>query len=265
MTLLQCYGLKKTFGGLNAIDDVDLSVNKGEVLGLIGPNGAGKTTFVNLLAGDVAPTAGRILYCGADISHLASHRRSGLGLARTFQVPRPFASMSIRENLMVGALFGKAKRQGDHRERSAVVSSVLKTTGLERVADRSPITLSTAGLKRLEVARCLASDPDLLFLDEPLGGLNPVETDEAIGLIRDLKSRGVTIIFIEHIIKAVAAVSDRVMVLARGRKLAEGTPQDVLANEEVKRAYLGDVAGALQRKLARSAARRAPAVQGDGA
>jgi branched-chain amino acid transport system ATP-binding protein len=264
MILLQCYGLRKTFGGLDAIDNVGLSVEKGEVLGLIGPNGAGKTTFVNLLTGEIAPTAGRILYRGDDISQLPPHRRSGLGIARTFQVPRPFTSLSIRENLMVGALFGKT-RHGDVKERRAVVESVLKTTGLDRIADRSPITLSTAGLKRLEVARSLAAQPDLLFLDEPLGGLNPVEADEAILLIRDLKNRGVTIVFIEHIIKAVAAVSDRVMVLARGRKLAEGTPKDVLSNEEVKRAYLGDVAGALQRNLDRTAARRAAASQGGAA
>lgn len=261
MTLLQCYGLRKMFGGLDAIDNVDLSVHKGEVLGLIGPNGAGKTTFVNLLTGEIAPTAGRILYRGDDISQLAQYRRSGLGIARTFQVPRPFTSLSIRENLMVGALFGK-RRHEDVEERRAVVDSVLKTTGLDRIADSSPITLSTAGLKRLEVARSLAAQPDLLFLDEPLGGLNPVEADEAILLIRDLKERGVTIVFIEHIIKAVAAVSDRVMVLARGRKLAEGTPKDVLSNEDVKRAYLGDVAGALQRNLDRTAARRAAVAQG---
>lgn len=264
MTLLQCYGLRKMFGGLDAIDNVDLSLDKGEVLGLIGPNGAGKTTFVNLLTGEIAPTAGRILYRGDDISQLAPHHRSGLGIARTFQVPRPFTSLSIRENLMVGALFGRTRHE-DLKERSAVVDSVLKTTGLDRIADSSPITLSTAGLKRLEVARSLAAQPDLLFLDEPLGGLNPVEADEAILLIRDLKNRGVTIVFIEHIIKAVAAVSDRVMVLARGRKLAEGTPKDVLANEDVKRAYLGDVAGALQRNLDRTAARRAAAAQGDKA
>ena len=261
MTLLQCYGLRKTFGGLDAIDNVDLSIAKGEVLGLIGPNGAGKTTFVNLLTGEIAPTAGRIVYRSDDIAQLAPHRRSSLGLARTFQVPRPFTSLSIRENLLVGAMFGKIRHE-DVKERGAVVESVLKTTGLDRIADRSPITLSTAGLKRLEVARCLAAQPDLLFLDEPLGGLNPVEANEAILLIRNLKDRGVTIVFIEHIIKAVAAVSDRVVVLARGRKLAEGTPKDVLSNEDVKRAYLGDVAGALQRNLDRSAARRAAAAQG---
>ncbi len=264
MILLQCYGLRKTFGGLDAIDNVDLSVEKGEVLGLIGPNGAGKTTFVNLLTGEIAPTAGRILYRGDDISQLPPHRRSGLGIARTFQVPRPFTSLSIRENLMVGALFGKT-RHGDVKERRAVVESVLKTTRLDRIADRSPITLSTAGLKRLEVARSLAAQPNLLFLDEPLGGLNPVEADEAILLIRELKNCGVTIVFIEHIIKAVAAVSDRVMVLARGRKLSEGTPKDVLSNEEVKRAYLGDVAGALQRNIDRTTARRAAASQGGAA
>ena len=167
MTLLQCYGLRKTFGGLDAVDNVDLSIEKGEVLGLIGPNGAGKTTFVNLLTGEIAPTAGRILYRSDDIAQLAPRRRCSLGLARTFQVPRPFTSLSIRENLLVGAMFGKSRHE-DVKERGAVVESVLKTTGLDRIADRSPITLSTAGLKRLEVARCLAAQPDLLFLDMPV-------------------------------------------------------------------------------------------------
>lgn len=255
MSLLRCHELRKTFGGLAAIDGIDLAVWSGEVLGLIGPNGAGKTTFVNLLTGELAPNSGRIEYRNENISGLRPHLRCSRGIARTFQVPRPFISLTIRENLMVGAAFGKL-RLADSEERSALVDSVLKTTRLDRVADQSPSTLSTAGLKRLEVGRCLAAQPDLLFLDEPLGGLNPVEADEAILLIRELKESGVTIVFIEHIIKAVSALSDRIVVIARGRKLAEGTPKEVLSNADVKRAYLGDVAGALQRNLHRRQKRR---------
>jgi len=259
MTLLQCRGLRKSFGGLHAINDIDVDVEAGEILGLIGPNGAGKTTFVNLLTGDIPPTAGTIVYRGTDITRLAPHDRSRIGLSRTFQVPKPFGSMSIRENVAIGSLFGKGGRSTDRRDAEARIEAALATTGLDRVADEVPTTLSTAGLKRLEVARCLAAEPDLLFLDEPLGGLNPVEANEALKLIRGLRDRGMTIIFIEHIIKAVSAVSDRIMVLAQGRKLAEGTAREVLSHDDVKRAYLGDVSGALKRNAARVAARRAAA------
>jgi ABC-type branched-subunit amino acid transport system ATPase component len=256
MTLLQVRGLAKTFGGLEAVSGVDVDVRAGEVLGLIGPNGAGKTTFVNLLTGGIRPTAGVILYKNKAITNLAPHERSLIGLSRTFQVPKPFSSMSIRENVTVGSFFGKGGRPADRTDVDARVNMALTTTGLDRVANDNPMTLSTAGLKRLEVARCLAADPDLLFLDEPLGGLNPVEANDALKLIRLLRDRGVTIIFIEHIIKAVSAVSDRIMVLAQGRKLAEGTVSEVLNNEDVKRAYLGDVSGALKRNAARAAARK---------
>jgi branched-chain amino acid transport system ATP-binding protein len=247
MALLATSGLTKRFGGLTAVDSVDFSVEPGEIVGLIGPNGAGKTTFVDLLTGVQPPTDGRILLNGRDVTRLASHERSRLGLARTFQIPRPFAGVSIRENVMLGALFGRAGRDIGMAEAEALAEQALQRAGLAGRGEHATATLTTAGRKRLEVARCLAADPTLLFLDEPLGGLNPTEVGEALDLIRALNASGVTIVFIEHIVSAVMSVSGRVFVLADGRKLAEGTPQEILASQTVQRAYLGDVKGAISR------------------
>ena len=247
MALLETHGLTKRFGGLTAVNDVGFSVEEGEIVGLIGPNGAGKTTFVDLLTGVQAPTAGRILFRGEDVTRQPSHARSRLGLARTFQVPRPFAGVPIRENVMLGALFGRSGRDIGMRDAEELSERALERVGLGGQGDRPTGSLTTAGRKRLEVARCLAAEPSLLFLDEPLGGLNPTEVKEALTLIRELNGAGVTIVFIEHIMPAVMSVSGRVFVLADGRKLAEGTPQEIQASPEVQRAYLGDVKGAVSR------------------
>lgn len=247
MSVLQCSKLSKRFAGLLAIDQIDLTIERGEIVGLIGPNGAGKTTFVNLLTGELPVTSGAIFYEGRDITRLAQDKRSRLGLARTFQVPRPFRSMTILENVVLAARFGKGGRPHDSRCADRRAKDVLRRTGLYETSHADTGTLTTAGLKRLEVARALASDPDILFLDEPLGGLNQSEAADALRLIRSLNEEGVTILFIEHIIKAVSAVSHRIVVIARGQKLAEGPPAEVLANEEVKRAYLGNISSALER------------------
>lgn len=250
MPLLQCAGLTKRFDGLEAVGDVDLSIEQGEILGLIGPNGAGKTTFVNLLTGELPVTAGRITYRRTDITRLPPYKRNRLGLARTFQVPRPFPSMTVRENVLLAARFGKDGASRNARAAGLKADQVLERTGLTAMGRQTTGTLTTAGLKRLEVARALATDPELLFLDEPLGGLNQVEVADALDLIKALNADGATILFIEHIIKAVSAISHRVVVLARGRKLAEGPPAAVLADEEVQRAYLGNIASALKRGAA---------------
>lgn len=247
MALLQTHELTKRFGGLTAVGGVDFSVNEGEIVGLIGPNGAGKTTFVDLLTGVQTPTSGRIVFRGQDVTRSASHERSRLGLARTFQVPRPFAGVPIRENVMLGALFGRSGRDIGMRDAAALAERALERVGLGGEGDRATGSLTTAGRKRLEIARCLAAEPLLLFLDEPLGGLNPTEVKEALALIRDLNAAGVAIVFIEHIMPAVMSVSGRVFVLSDGRKLAEGAPQEILASPEVQRAYLGDVKGAVNR------------------
>jgi len=251
MSLLQCAKLGKRFSGLQAVDSIDLSIEKGEIVGLIGPNGAGKTTFVNLLTGELPVTSGTITYQGQDITRMPQDKRNRLGLARTFQVPRPFHSMTILENVTLAALFGRAGRPHDRRSAVRKAAEILERTGLYGNAGASTTTLTTAGLKRLEVARALATEPDILFLDEPLGGLNQSEAADALKLIRSLNEAGVTILFIEHIIKAVSAVSHRIVVIARGQKLAEGTPSAVLSNEEVKRAYLGNISSALERNAQR--------------
>jgi branched-chain amino acid transport system ATP-binding protein len=258
MPLLHSVGLTKRFDGLRAVDAVDLSIEQGEILGLIGPNGAGKTTFVNLLTGELPVTEGKIIYRGADITQLPPYKRNRLGLARTFQVPRPFHSMTVRENVLLSARFGKDGRPRDVAAAGRKADEILEKTGLAGVARQKTETLTTAGLKRLETARALATDPDLLFLDEPLGGLNQVEAADALTLIKALNESGTTILFIEHIIKAVSAISHRVVVLARGQKLAEGTPEVVLANEAVQRAYLGNISSAFKHNLTQHEAAPAP-------
>lgn len=260
MPLLTCRALTRKFGGLLAIDGLDMVVEQGEILGLIGPNGAGKTTLVNLLAGELHPTSGTIVYKDVDVTGWAPYARNRLGLSRTFQVPKPFTSMTVSENVLLAALFGKGRADHDRAAAFERVRQVLEITGLAPFAESDPGTLGTAGLKRLEVARCLGAEPDLLLLDEPLGGLNPVESQEAIKLFAELNRKGLSIIFIEHIIKAVTAISHRVMVIARGKRLSEGTAAQVLADEAVRRAYLGDVAGALARHTGRS--RPQPAASG---
>ena len=251
MPLIECHNIGKKFAGLHAVQDVGIKIERGEIVGLIGPNGAGKTTFVNLLTGELPVSTGTILYNGVDITRLSPHKRNALGLSRTFQVPRPFRSMSVLENVALAARFGKLGRSHDSRSAAAKAIEILSWVGLGQQADKGTDTLTTAGLKRLEVARALATDPDLLFLDEPLGGLNQAEADEALSLIRAVNERGVTILFIEHIIRAVTAVSHRIMVLAGGKKLAEGAPDDILAHAEVRKAYLGDIDSALERHAKR--------------
>ena len=256
--ILATTGLTKRFGGLTAVDGVDFSIARGEIVGLIGPNGAGKTTFVDLLTGVQMASGGRILLGGRDVTRLGAHDRSRLGLARTFQVPRPFQDMTIIENVMVGALFGAGGRSVGMEGARRQSLDAIQRAGLGAVADRRTDILTTSGRKRLEIARCLAAQPELLFLDEPLGGLNATEVNEALELIRTLREGGVTIVFIEHIVPAVMRVSDRVFVLANGRKLAEGTPAEILADGAVRRAYLGDV-GAAVRRYRPAAARTAGA------
>jgi branched-chain amino acid transport system ATP-binding protein len=245
--LLQVTGLTKRFGGLSAVNAIDLEIEPGEIVGLIGPNGAGKTTLVNLLAGEIRPSEGCILYRGHDVTKYASYSRSAMGISRTFQIPEPFFDLSVRENVMVGCLFGSSPSR-NKQEAGLRANEILDVVGLRAARDSQTSTLTTAGLKKLEVARALAADPKVLLLDEPLGGLNATESKEALELIRNVKAKGISIIFIEHIVPAVMAVSDRVIVLANGRKLTEGTPEAILNNEEVKRSYLGDVKSASIRR-----------------
>ena len=247
MALLKVTGLTKQFGGLRAVDGVDFHIDRGEIVGLIGPNGAGKSTFVELLTGGHTPTSGRIDYDNRDITNLSNHGRCQLGLARTFQIPQPFGGSTVLDNVMIGALFGRAARGLTMAQAKEKSEKTLDAIGLTNFRDSLPSALTTAGLKRLELARCLATDAKLIFLDEPLGGLNATEVNDALNLIRKVRDSGVTILFIEHIIPAVLSLSDRVVVLANGKKLAEGTGDEVTKDPKVQKAYLGDLSATADR------------------
>jgi branched-chain amino acid transport system ATP-binding protein len=236
MNLLEARGLAKRFGGLQAVAGLDLSVARGEILGLIGPNGAGKTTVFNLLSGFLAPDTGDIRLDGRSIVGLAPHAICGLGLARTFQIVRPFPRMTVLENVRVGAL-ARHPHAPDARARAREVLGRVGLAARERVL-ASALTL--AERKRLELARALATEPSLLLLDEVMAGLNPTEIETIIGLIRGIHRSGVSILLIEHNMRAVMALSQRIVVLSFGERIAEGAPTDIANHPKVVEAYLGE-------------------------
>jgi branched-chain amino acid transport system ATP-binding protein len=236
--LLQLENISKRFGGLPAVDGLSFLVRPGEVLGIIGPNGAGKSTLVGLIAGALRPTLGKVIYQGRDISRLPANRRTHLGIARTFQVTQPFTGLDIRENVLVGALFGH--RHLSRHEALRVADEVLVRVGLADKATLKGNQLTTADRKRLELARALATNPTLLLLDEVMAGLTPTEVGQAVALIREINQAGVTIIVIEHVMQAIMGVSDRILVMHHGRKIAEDAPEQVLSDQKVIEAYLGE-------------------------
>ena len=238
-TVLEARNLTKRFAGLVSVDQVSFKLTAGEILGLIGPNGAGKTTLVNMISGTLRPSEGELLFDGERIEQLTPYRRARLGIARTFQVMKPFPGLSTLENVAVGALFGKGGGEHSMGKAREKARAWLEFTGLAHRIDAQAEALGGPDRKRLEFAKALAMEPRLLLLDEVMAGLNAVEVDEVVELIRKIRDRGVTILVIEHVIKAIRSLSDRVLVLHHGQNIAEGDPVTVLEDPHVVEAYLG--------------------------
>jgi branched-chain amino acid transport system ATP-binding protein len=243
MAILEGSGVTKYFGGLAAVFNVDFRVEQGEVVGLIGPNGAGKTTLFNLISAALSPKSGTIRFKGTDITRLKPYRICRMGVARTFQTVKVFPNMAVLQNVLMGSSFGMWPRISSS-EASTKALEILDFVGLSQVKNTPARDLTLANQKRLEVARALATHPELLLLDEIMAGLNPTEVSEAMELIVRTRATGITIIMIEHVMKAIMSLCDRIMVLHHGQKLAEGTPQEIAASEKVIRVYLGDRAHA---------------------
>jgi len=239
MPILKGEGVTKYFGGLAAVSDVDFKVEQGEVLGLIGPNGAGKTTLFHLVSGALEPKSGTIKFKDKNIHGLKPHRICRLGVARTFQSVKVFSNMTVLENVLVGARFGTPDSQSEN-EADKEAKELLDFVGLLRMRDDPAFSLKLVSKKRLEVARALATKPELLLLDELMAGLNPTEIDEAMNLVDKIHNTGVTIFMIEHVMKAIMSICTRIMVLHHGKKIAEGTPKKIAANKKVIKAYLGE-------------------------
>jgi branched-chain amino acid transport system ATP-binding protein len=235
-TLLELEHVSKSFGSVRVIDDLSLRVEEGEALGVVGPNGAGKTTMMNLIGGSIPLDAGRVVFDGSDISRMAAHRRCRAGIARTHQIPEPFVGLTVFENVLVGVRFGRADAAPDP------YLAAMEVLERARLADQPNVLAGSLTLlqrKRLELARALATEPRLLLLDEIAGGLIEAEVDELMETIRDLRSGGMTIVWIEHVVHALLSVVDRLVAIDFGRVLTEGVPAVVIASREVQAVYMG--------------------------
>ncbi len=234
--LVEVRNVTKRYGALTVTRDVSFSLEAGEVLGILGPNGAGKTTLFNVISGDVAPDAGQVLLKGTDVTKLRPHERCRRGIGRSYQIARPFGGLTVFENVLVAALFGGRNADAEANARAV---DVLELTGLLPKANKLAGGLTLLDRKRLEFARALATNPDVLLLDEIAGGLTEHEAAEVVNTVRAIGERGIAIIWIEHVVHALMAVATRMLVLASGAKLAEGDPKEVLASAEVRRVYMG--------------------------
>ena len=235
MAFLSLQSLSKAYGALVVTDGLSLDVEEGEILGVLGPNGAGKTTLFNLIAGTARPDSGRVAFEGEDISRLDAAARCRRGVARSFQVPHPFGGMTVFENVLVGAAFGRNPRDPEGR-----ALAVLEQTGMRARANQLAGGLTLLDRKRLEMARALATEPKLLLLDEIAGGLTDSECASLLAAIRDIHAAGVTIVWIEHVVHALLSVAKRLVVMNFGRIIADGRPDEVMASREVKSVYLGE-------------------------
>ena len=239
MNILEAEGLNKHFGGLAAASNVDLDVRQGEILGLIGPNGAGKTTLFNLLSGALKPDSGTIRFKGANVTGLKPHQISRMGIARTFQSVKIFSKMSVFNNVLLGYLFGRGHSTVSSIARRET-AEILEFVDLSELQNLRAMDLILANQKRLEVARALATNPDLLLLDEVMAGLTPTEIASAMELVRKIRDRGTTVVMIEHVMKAIMSICDRIVVLHHGEKIAEDTPEAIAKNKTVIEVYLGE-------------------------
>ena len=243
MPILEGEGVTKYFGGLAAVSDVDFHVDQGEIVGLIGPNGAGKTTLFNLISAAVAPKSGVIRFKDERISGLKPYQICRMGVARTFQSVKVFANMPVLQNVLLGSLFGTSTGMSS-ADAARGAMELLEFVGLSAVSETPAKDLTLANQKRLEVARALATRPELLLLDEMMAGLNATEVAQAMELVTSIRDKGITIFMVEHVMKAIMSVCDRIMVLHHGEKIAEGTPQEITTSKTVIEVYLGEQAHA---------------------
>ena len=241
--ILAVSGVGKRFGGFVALESIDLTIAPGERLGLIGPNGSGKSTLVNCLCGTLRNETGRVVFDGRPLDGLIAHERTRLGLARSFQLPKPFHSLNLTDNIRVPLLYTVNARHGHHLSAAEVdtrCQELLNEVGLADKARRLPRDLTQVEMRKLELARAVATEPRLLFADEAMAGLSPSEIEEILAVLFRLNQQGITIVLIEHIMRAVMSFSTRIAVLVAGQKIADGAPQEVMRNPEVERAYLGE-------------------------